>query len=92
LEDIVNNDATESKTIVVTGRENVLAVRALAIRRGLKLECETGMVMSSRYSTMNVAKGVCGSTKRTKRGVYADLDAWIVENLDMPSAPLKPKK
>lgn len=79
-----------SADIVLTGPAQTNAFRLLSIRRGLKLEAETGMKLSSKGSVMNVAKDACGSPKRTKRGVYADYDKWMV-SLGFDSVPLKPK-
>lgn len=66
------------------------AFQLLRIRRALKLEIETGMKFSG-GSIMNVAKEYCGSSRQTKRNVYADYDAWMVEQ-GFDSVELKPKK
>jgi hypothetical protein len=64
--------------ITLTGPAQTNAFRLLSVRRGLKLEIETGMKLSSKGSVMNVAREICGSSKRTKRAVFADYDAWMV--------------
>ena len=71
-------EVSENGTIMATG-EGVEVMRILAVRRALMLEIKTGMKMSSRYSTMNVAKNICGSPKRTKAGVLKDLEAFMDE-------------
>lgn len=50
--------------------------RHLALASALGLEITTGMKMS-RGSSMLAAKAVCGSLKRTKKGVLKDYVAWL---------------
>lgn len=76
--------------IVLTGPEQTAAFQLLRVRRGLKLEIETGMKLSSGGSVMKLAKQYCGSIRQTKRNVYADYDAWMVAQ-GFDSVPLKPK-
>jgi hypothetical protein len=60
----------------ITG-DSITLYRHMAIASALGLEVNTGMKMSHGRSTMQVAAGVCGSTKRTKKGVLADYVAWM---------------
>lgn len=72
---------------VIDTPEGIAAFQLLRVRRALKLEVETGMSMS-RGSVMKLAAQYCGSTKRTKKAVYADYDAWMVEH-GFDSVPLR---
>lgn len=56
---------------IITG-EHILMYNHMRLTSALGLEITTGLRMS-RGSTMLVAAKVCGSTKRTKKGVLADL-------------------
>jgi hypothetical protein len=49
----------------------------MRIAAGLGLEINTGMKLSARGSIMQVAAKVCGSSKRTKKGVLKDYVAWM---------------
>lgn len=60
---------------VITG-EHIHLFNHLRIASALGLEINTGMKMS-RGSTMQVAAGVCGSKRRTKKGVLKDYVAWM---------------
>jgi hypothetical protein len=77
-----------SEAIAITGEANIAAFQLLRVRRGLKLEIETTMKLSRAGSIMQLAAHYCGSTKRTKRGVYADYDAWMV-SMGFDSVPLR---
>jgi len=84
-------ETTAGGGFVVTGEADIQVYRLLAIRRGLKLEIETGMKMSRGVSMMKLAKATCQSSKNTKRGVYADYDAFLVSSFPtLDSAPLRP--
>lgn len=66
-------------TIVLDTPEKIEAARWLAVRSALSLEVRCpGMKMSRRYSPMMLAKAICGSQKQTKKGVYADLNTFMV--------------
>lgn len=62
---------------MITG-EDIQTFRWLAIRRMLKLEIETGMIMSRGGSPLRAVQQAGITAKRTRRGAYADLDAAIV--------------
>jgi hypothetical protein len=64
--------------IVITGAEQIAMARLLAIRSGLGLEIRTGMKMSSRYSPLAILQREGITSKRTKKGAWKDLDAYIV--------------
>jgi hypothetical protein len=74
---------------VITGRENIDIVRLLTMRRMLKLECEAGIVLSRGRSLLAQLKREGIVTSRTKRGAYAELDAYIVAGTHLPSVPLR---
>jgi len=63
---------------MITGAEHIAMARLLAIRSGLGLEIRTGMKMSNRYSPLAILQNEGITTKRTKRGAWADLDKYIV--------------
>jgi len=75
---------------MVTGPD-IERFRWMTVRRGLKLEIETGMKLSRNANVLRVVQQAGITTKRTKRGAYADLDAWMVEQ-GFDSVPLKPAK
>ncbi len=75
--------------LVITGQQNIQAFQYLRVMHGLALEINTGMKVSSRGSTMNYAKEICGSPKRTKRGVLVDYIAWFRANVDADYEPSK---
>ncbi len=64
-----------SDGITLTGDQIVVA-RYLSLAHGLALEINTGMSMS-RGSVMLTCRELCGTSKRTKRGVLADYVAWL---------------
>lgn len=68
---------TESGSIMASGEQGVNTYRLIALRSALGFEAKTGMKMT-RQSVMKAAKAECGSKKNTKKGVYADLDAYMV--------------
>jgi hypothetical protein len=78
---------TSEAGTVVTG-EHVISLRWMTIRRGLKLEIETGMKLTRGRSTLAMVQAAGVTTKRTKRGAYADLDAWMVAQ-GFDSVPLR---
>jgi hypothetical protein len=69
-----------SEGVMITGAENIAMVRLLAIRSGLGLEIRTGMKMSRGYSPLAILQREGITTKKTKRGAWKDLDAYIVAN------------
>jgi hypothetical protein len=60
----------------ITGPD-IATFRVLQVAHGLALEINTGMRLSSHGSVMNVARSMCGTSKRTKKGVLRDFIAWI---------------
>lgn len=58
--------------ITITG-EHIELFHLMRVASALGLEINTGLKMSRGGSTMSVAAQLCGSTKRTKKGVLADL-------------------
>lgn len=68
-----------SDGFALTTPAELTAFQVLRVRSMLGLEIKTGM-SHSQGSLMNLAKSYCGSPKRTKKGVYADYNAWLVEN------------
>jgi hypothetical protein len=82
-------EITETGT-TVTGPD-ILSLRWMTIRRGLKLEIETGMKMTRGRNMLAIVQGAGITTKRTKRGAYEDLDRWMVAQ-GFDSVPLKPAK
>jgi hypothetical protein len=75
---------------MVTGPD-VMTFRWMTVRRGLKLEIETGMKLTRGANVLRIVQDAGITTKRTKRGAYADLDAWMVAQ-GFDSVPLKPAK
>lgn len=68
-------EVSESGTMI-TG-EHIEMFRVLHVMHGLALEINTGMKLSARGSVMLVAREMCGSAKRTKKGVLRDYVAWV---------------
>lgn len=64
---------------VIATPEGIAMARLLAIRSGLGLEIKTGMKMSRSYSPLAILQREGITNKRTKRGAYIDLDAYIVD-------------
>jgi len=62
--------------LTITG-PHIQLFHHMRIASALGLEISTGMKMSSAGSTMKLAAGICGSAKRTKKGVLADYVAWM---------------
>lgn len=65
---------TEGVGTTSTG-EHIQLYNLMALASALAIEINTGMTMS-KGSTMNRAKVITGSPRRTKRGVLADLVAY----------------
>ena len=65
--------------VVIDTPEGIAAYRLLALRSALKLEVNTGMKRCGGISVMQLAATACGSAKRTKKGVLADLEAFLAE-------------
>jgi hypothetical protein len=61
--------------IMVTGEE-IKVFQALRVASALGVEVSTRLT-HSRGSIMNLAKQYCGSSKRTKAGVYVDYAIWL---------------
>ncbi len=61
--------------IVIDG-EHILIFQLLALQGALSIEINTGL-RHSRGSTMLEAAHMCGSSKRTKAGVWIDYVAWL---------------
>lgn len=68
-------EVSDSGTLI-TG-EHVHLFNHMRLASALGLEVNTGMKVSSRGSAMQSAARVCGSTKRTKKGVLKDYVAWM---------------
>jgi hypothetical protein len=62
---------------VIDTPEGIAMWRLLSLRSMLKIEITTGM-SHSRGSVMNAIRETGISQKRTKRGVFADINAYIV--------------
>jgi hypothetical protein len=75
---------TSTGAIVAEGPEGVALYRLLTIRRGLKLEIETGMKLSRGISTLAILQREGITAKRTKKGALADLEAYLAENYPAP--------
>ncbi len=70
-------EPTQGDAVTLTGSQ-VHVASYLALAHRLALEVTTGLPFSNRGpSTMSIAKRVCGSPRQTKRGVLADLVAFI---------------
>ena len=69
-------ETTDAGT-TITG-DDILNFRVLAIRRGLRLEIETGMTMSRGANMLRAANGLMDTNHRTKRKAYEDLNARMV--------------
>lgn len=70
-------EVSEGGTLI-TG-EHVKMFQHLRIASALGLEINTGLKMSRGGSMMQLAAKVCGSPKRTKKGVLADYVKWMGE-------------
>ncbi len=62
--------------MTITG-EHIPLFRAMQVMHGLALEINSGLKLSNRGSVMLIARGMCGSAKRTKKGVLADYVKWF---------------
>lgn len=69
----------------ITG-DDVDLYRIMTIRRGLKFEIKTGMKMT-RFSMLAAANDIMGTSHRTKRKAFEDLNARMValglDNVDL---------
>ncbi len=65
-------------TIVVSGRENVLAYRMLALRSGLKLE-SVGLKMSRGISALKIVRHEFGIKARTAAKALPEYEAFLRE-------------
>jgi hypothetical protein len=72
--------------IIIDTPEGIHMWRMLSFRSALSLEIKTGMKFS-RGSVLAAAQAQGLTTKRTKKGAYADIDAIIV-SLGGESKPL----
>lgn len=70
---------TESGTMIVTG-EHIELFQLMRAVSALALEINTGMKMSHKGSAMLLCASLCGSPKRTKKGVLLDLVCWTKAN------------
>lgn len=68
---------TNAGGTLITG-EHIDVYRTLMIRRGLKLEIETGMKLSRGANMMRAANDLMGTNHRTKRKAFEDLNARMV--------------
>lgn len=71
--------------------EQIALFHVMQVRAALGLEIRSGMKFSNKGSLITTANQCGYSDKRTKRGVYADLDALIVAN-GGESRPLQDKQ
>lgn len=62
---------------MITGSADITLYRHLAATSALALEINTGMRMSSKRSTMLAVAAICGSGKKTRRGVLRDMVAFM---------------
>ena len=72
--------------IIIDTPEGIAMYRLLSFRSMLSIEIKTGM-RHSKGSVLAAAQRQGLTTKRTKRGAYADIDALIVA-AGMESRPL----
>jgi hypothetical protein len=88
-----NND--NAGGFVLTGKAQMDGFHLLRVRRALKLEIESGMRLSGGRSVAPVARRLTKTTPpkretaKSRRELYAALDAKVVTDLGMPSAPLR---
>jgi hypothetical protein len=69
--------------------EEIEAIRINTVRSALRIEIKTGMLRSNRgRPTLALANEILGTNYKRKAQAYAELDAYVVENLGMPSRPL----
>ena len=78
-----------NETIIIDTPEGIAMFQLLQLRSALKLEIRTGMKLSNRGSVLATAQRRGLTTKRTKRGAYADIDAAVVaaggESVPLPA-------
>jgi hypothetical protein len=75
--------------VTIIDQAHVPGARILAVRSALRLEIKTGMPRSNRgRPTLELANEIMGTNYKRKAQAYAELDAYVVENLGMPSKPL----
>lgn len=67
-----------NETIIIDTPEGIQFVRLLSFRSAMGLEIRTGMKMSRGRSVFQLAREQGLATKRSKRDVYAELDALVV--------------
>ncbi len=77
----------EDGSMVFDGPEAVNVYRYTMLRRALKTEIEMPGFKMVRGSIINALKRDGITTKSTKRGAYADLNAWMVSG-GAPDLPL----
>ena len=71
-------ESTESGTMV-TGAEDIEALRLLALRAALRLEIRTGLKRSGTgRSTLALVNEAMGTKHRRKMTAYNAFDAWLV--------------
>jgi hypothetical protein len=68
---------TQSEAIVLDKPEQIAMFHLLQIKHALRLEIRTGMKFSNKGSLITLANRCGYSTKRTKAGVLADIEALI---------------
>lgn len=71
----------------IATESGIAMFRHLQLIHALALEINTGMRMSSRGSVMMTAREVCGSSKRTKKGVLGDYVKFVISTVDPDFQP-----
>lgn len=75
---------------VIIDGEHVELYRFLMIRRGLKIQAETGMKLT-RVSCLRAAQNAGLTTKRTAAAAYREVDALFVSAGMDSAGPLRPR-
>lgn len=68
----------ESGAIILDTPEQIDMARVITLAHGIALEINTGMQMSSRYSSVAVARGM-GFPGRQKKGALK----WLIKTYDL---------
>ena len=71
-------------TAILDTPEQINMFHLMQVRGALGLEIKTGMKFSNRGSLITLANQCGYSDKRTKKGVYTDLDALITAHGGTP--------
>lgn len=68
---------SEQEGFIIDTPQGIEMFRVLQVLHGLAMEINTGMSVSSRGSIMLLAREMCGTSKRTKKGVLRDYVKWV---------------